>query len=135
MKANAMKKTKTPSELGYRMPAEWEKHDAIWLAWPHDPSTFPDRVEKVEGTYAQIIEAIHESENVNLFVKDETMKARAAKILDKKNIDLTKIAFHTHKYADVWFRDYGPIFLTRFKSRKPTTFIRGMNALDRGIDI
>ncbi len=116
MKANATKKTKTPSELGYRMPAEWEKHDAIWLSWPHDPVTFPDRVGKVEGTYAQIIDAIHESENVNLFVKDGTMKARAADILNKKNIDLTKIAFHIHKYADVWFRDYGPVFLTNKKN-------------------
>ncbi|HLD18485.1 MAG TPA: agmatine deiminase family protein, partial [Candidatus Nanoarchaeia archaeon] len=35
------------------MPAEWEKHDAIWLSWPHDPITFPERVEKVEKTYVE----------------------------------------------------------------------------------
>jgi len=93
------------------MPAEWETHDAIWLSWPHDPITFPGRVEKVEGTYAQIIAAIHKSETVNLFVKDEQMKSRATEILKRKNIDLTKIAFHVHNYADVWFRDYGPIFI------------------------
>jgi len=27
---------KTPRELGYRMPAEWEPHSATWLAWPHN---------------------------------------------------------------------------------------------------
>jgi len=27
----------TPPDLGYRMPAEWEAHDATWLAWPHNP--------------------------------------------------------------------------------------------------
>ena len=35
-------------EQGYRMPAEWTRHDAIWLAWPYDPLTFPDRVDRVE---------------------------------------------------------------------------------------
>ena len=24
----------TPRERGYRMPAEWEPHAAIWLQWP-----------------------------------------------------------------------------------------------------
>ena len=40
----------TPKSLGYTMPAEWETHDATWLAWPHDPLTFPDRIKKVEET-------------------------------------------------------------------------------------
>ncbi len=107
---------KTPLELGYRMPAEWEKHDAIWLSWPHDPVTFPDRVKKVEGIYAQIISAIHESERVNLFVKDREMKERVELLLSEKGADPEKITFHVHKYADVWFRDYGPIFLTNKKN-------------------
>lgn len=106
---------KTPRELGYRMPAEWEKHDAIWLAWPHDPITFPDRVEKAEETYARIIAAIQGSEKVNLFVKDGGMRARAETMLKKKKADPGKIDFHVHEYADVWFRDYGPIFLTNGK--------------------
>ena len=29
------------------MPAEWEEHSAIWLAWPHDKISFPT-LEKVE---------------------------------------------------------------------------------------
>lgn len=102
---------KTPSELGYRMPAEWEKHDAIWLAWPHDPTTFPDRVDKVEQTYVQIIKQIHESEHVNLFVKDECMQEKATILFKKEGINLEKISFFQFDYADVWFRDYGPIFV------------------------
>ena len=62
------------------MPAEWEKHDAIWLAWPYDPTTFPDRVERVEATYVQIIKEIHEGEHVNLFVIDELTKKKAKKL-------------------------------------------------------
>src|SRR5215831_16687423 len=25
-----------PSALGFRMPAEWERHEATWLGWPHE---------------------------------------------------------------------------------------------------
>jgi len=34
------------------MPAEWERHQATWLAWPKDPLTFPEAIiGKVEETY------------------------------------------------------------------------------------
>lgn len=102
---------KTCRELGYTMPAEWEKHDAIWLSWPYDETTFPDRVDKVEATYVQIIKEIHESERVNLFVTDEAKKQKATRLLKQANIDMNKIHFYIFGYADVWFRDYGPIFV------------------------
>ena len=37
-------KERTPAELGYRMPAEWERHEATWLSWPRrEGISFPDR--------------------------------------------------------------------------------------------
>ncbi|MBI3752662.1 MAG: agmatine deiminase family protein [Deltaproteobacteria bacterium] len=106
----------TPKKLGYFMPAEWERHDAIWLSWPHDPITFPDRVEKVEKTYAEIIKALQPGEKVNLFVQDLAMKTRAQGILKESGVNHDEIVFHVYEYADVWFRDYGPIFLVNKKS-------------------
>ncbi len=105
----------TPAQLGYRMPAEWEKHDSIWLSWPYDPTTFPDCVEKVEATYVQIIKHIHESEMVNLFVKNEEMKEKVADLLIKEGVDLKRVRFFIFNYADVWFRDYGPTFVINSK--------------------
>jgi len=102
---------KTPRELGYRMPAEWAKHEATWLAWPHDPTTFISGVEKVEDTYVQIVKLIHQDEYINLFVKDEAMKQKATALFEKSQIDLNRISFFEFDYADVWFRDYGPIFV------------------------
>jgi agmatine deiminase len=98
-------------ELGFSMPAEWEKHDAIWLSWPYDPTTFPDRVERVESTYVQIVKEIHESEDVNLFVTDEKTKQKVINLFKQARIDLSKVHFYIFNYADVWFRDYGPIFV------------------------
>ncbi len=94
------------------MPAEWQRHAAIWLAWPYDPTTFPDRVERVEATYVQIIKEIHESEEVNLFVIDEPTKKKATAILQHASINLERVHIWVSDYADVWFRDYGPIFVS-----------------------
>ena len=94
------------------MPAEWEEHEAIWLAWPHDPDTFPE-MEKAEEVYVNIISAIHESEDVNLVVKDEEMKKRVLAKLKDRKVNEKKIHLYLFEYADVWFRDYGPIFLKK----------------------
>ena len=106
----------TPKKLGYSMPAEWERHDAVWLAWPHDPITFPSRVEKVEKTYGEIIKALQGSEKVNLLVKDSAMKDKVQRILEQRSVNPDGIVFHIYDYADVWFRDYGPIFLVDKKN-------------------
>lgn len=98
-------------EQGFAMPAEWQKHDAIWLAWPYDPTTFPDRVERVEATYVQIVKEIHESEEVNLFVIDEPTRKKVVAMLNKVTVNLDRVHLHISDYADVWFRDYGPIFV------------------------
>ena len=100
----------TPLQLGYHMPAEWEEHDAIWLAWPYDQDTFPE-VEKVEDAYVAIIKAIHKSETVNLLVRDEMMQGAVVDRLRKEKIDLGRVRFHQIDYSDVWFRDYGPTFV------------------------
>jgi len=100
----------TPRALGYHMPAEWEKHEAIWLSWPYDLDSFPE-IKAVERAYVSIILAIHKSEIVNLLVKDEMMLNEIVDRLRMELVDLHKIRFHLASYADVWFRDYGPTFL------------------------
>jgi len=100
----------TPRVLGYHMPAEWEKHEAIWLSWPYDMDSFPE-INAVENAYISIIRAIHKSEIVNLLVKDEMMLNDVVDRLREDKIDLHNVRFHQVSYADVWFRDYGPTFL------------------------
>lgn len=107
----------TPAGHGYHMPAEWEMHDAIWLSWPYDLDSFPE-ISRVEQAYISIIKAIHESEFVNLLVKDELMQARVADLLREAKVNLRRVKFHLVNYADVWFRDYGPTFaVNRYEKR------------------
>src|SRR6185436_14401513 len=100
----------TPKQLGYRMPAEWEPHSAVWLSWPHDPVSFP-QLEDAEHAFAEFIHEICASEPVELQVLNEGMRERVAKILRKKGTELARVRFHLADYADIWFRDYGPIFV------------------------
>lgn len=109
-KPTSSKMSATPKELGFKMPAEWEKHSAIWLSWPHDPQSFP-HLEKAEDAFADFIKEICTSETVNLQVLNEVMQDRAAQKLEERGVDLDLINFHPANYADIWFRDYGPLFL------------------------
>ena len=95
----------------YMMPAEWEPHEAIWLAWPYDEITFPDRVEKAEDTFVEMIKALEGSERVELLVLDEDMKERAQVKLADGGVGKDAVRFHLMDYADVWLRDTGPIFV------------------------
>jgi len=105
----------TPAASGYRMPAEWEPHDAVWLSWPHDRETFPD-LAAVEGIYVEIIAALRGSETVDLLVTGEAMRTRIEAMLEEEGVDTGGIRFHLANYADVWFRDYGPTFLVNRKT-------------------
>ncbi len=107
----------TPKKLGYRMPAEWEKHDAIWLSWPYDLNSFP-KIDQVEQTYVSMIKAIHECETVNLLVTDETMMSHAVDLLKKGRVNLGRLRLHQIEYADVWFRDYGPTYVVNSATKK-----------------
>ncbi len=94
----------------FKMPAEWEHHKSIWIAWPHDKTAFP-KIEKVEKDVASIINAVHESEQVELIVLDEQMKTKATEILDSLGVNLSKVNFRIAKYLGGWMRDCAGIFV------------------------
>ncbi|WP_292517378.1 agmatine deiminase family protein [Methanoculleus sp.] len=106
---------RTPAGSGYRMPAEWEPHDAVWLSWPHDRETFAN-LAGVERAYVDIIAALRGSETVNLLVTGKKMRTRIEAMLEEEGVDTGDVRFHTADYADVWFRDYGPTFVVNPKA-------------------
>lgn len=98
-----------PKALGYTMPAEWDRHAATWLAWPHDPKTWPQRVDVIERRYVEFIRAVALGERVDLLVKDDATKRHAREFL--KAAGVTNVRYHDVATADSWIRDYGPTFL------------------------
>jgi agmatine deiminase len=45
----------TPSAMGFSMPAEWELHEATWLAWPHNPTDWPGKLDAICWVYGEIV--------------------------------------------------------------------------------
>jgi agmatine deiminase len=102
--------TPTPRALGFRMPAEWEPQEAVWLVWPRDPLTWPDRVHKARGTFLAAMQAITPHQRVDLVVHhDLAAEAQAA----VAGAGIRNVAFHPVDHQDSWIRDYGPIYLVR----------------------
>ena len=112
---------KTPQELGYRMPAEWERHEATWFSWPHNEETFPEHLHDAQFTIARCIKEITKetaaslSEHVNLIVRNETDRKQAQAALDFWAISPDAYSFYELANNDVWIRDYGPLFISRPK--------------------
>jgi len=99
------------------MPAEWERHDATWLSWPKNPLTFPeDIIESVEEIYCKMVTPLSYGEKVKILVDDEGAERRAAKRLERHGASMKNVLFLRIKSADVWIRDYGPIFLLSRKT-------------------
>jgi len=49
---------RTPAELGYRMPAEWERHEATWLSWPRrEGISFPGSFDRVLPALRAMVQA------------------------------------------------------------------------------
>ena len=59
---------KNLSNLGYRMPAEWEKQESIWITWPYNKKDWPDLFHFIPHVVAKIVKIISENQKVNLLI-------------------------------------------------------------------
>jgi agmatine deiminase len=102
---------KTPKESGYYFPAEFARHDATWLSWPHKKASWPGKINSIYPVYAKFIKLVAEGELVNINVVDEKMKQTAIRYLNEASADLSRVNFFIHPTNDAWCRDHGPAFL------------------------
>lgn len=105
--------TGTPRQQGYRMPAEWEPHEATWLAWPHNPEDWPGKFQPIPWVYAEIVGHLARVEDVHILVDDAAAEKRARRILQRSGANLDRVHFHRWPTDRVWTRDSGPIFVRR----------------------
>jgi agmatine deiminase len=100
------------------MPAEWEPHDATWLAWPHYRNDWPGKFEPIPWVYAEIIRNLARNERVELIVNDSASEKRAQKTLDRAHAVSDNIRFHHWSTDRVWTRDSGCTFVTQQRSTR-----------------
>jgi agmatine deiminase len=102
----------TPARLGFHMPAEWEPHEATWVAWPHQRADWPGKFGPIPWVYAAIVRHLHHGEQVRILVTDPASETSARRKLRRAGVDLGRVAFFHLPTDRVWTRDYGPYFLT-----------------------
>ena len=85
----------SPAAQGYRMPAEWEPHEATWLSWPRrEGISFPDAYDEVMPVFVQMVDALRESEQVRINVLDRDQEEAVRLLL--KGIDTESRGVSSH---------------------------------------
>ena len=105
-------KSRFPAAKGYRMPAEWERHESTWLAWPHLKGDWPGKFEPIPWVYAEIVRNLARHERVDLIVNSERAEKKARAVLEQADALSDNVCFHRWRTDRVWTRDSGCIFLT-----------------------
>ncbi len=100
------------------MPAEWEPHEATWLAWPHKEESWPGLFEAIPYVWGEIVRALVPSEEVRILVANEEMEHLARGVLRQASIPVERVRFFHVPTDDAWIRDHGPIFLLNRADRR-----------------
>ncbi len=100
---------KTPHALGFRMPAEWEPHEATWLGWPHEVSDWPGKFAPIPWAFAEIVRHLSAVERVYLLIENRAAESRVRTILKKSGAHLDAVDFFRVPTDRGWMRDSGPI--------------------------
>lgn len=95
------------------MPPEWHPHESTWVAWPKDPTTWPDRVAEVQDIFLRMIGYLAPHERVNLLVNDRETEEEIRERLRARQCPPGTVIFRRIPTVDAWIRDYGPNFLLR----------------------
>jgi agmatine deiminase len=114
---------KTPAALGYRLPAEWEPHEATWIGWPHNLSDWPGKFTPIPWVYGEIVRKIAPAETVRILVNSKAHEEQARRILRRAGVDLSRVEFFPFPTNRGWTRDFGPIFVKRDAPRPDVAIV------------
>jgi len=124
-----MDSPKTPTALGYRMPAEWEPHEATWLSWPKPEGiSFPESYDAIPPVLCKMVAALADSERVCINVRDADEEQIVRGHFQKNNAPSAHVTFFHIPTNEPWCRDHGPIFLVRDEAPRKVIVDWGYNA-------
>ncbi|HSS44396.1 MAG TPA: agmatine deiminase family protein, partial [Thermoanaerobaculia bacterium] len=111
-------RTGTPAAEGYRMPAEWERHEATWIGWPHNTTDWPGKFALIAWVYGEIVRKIAPGEKVRVLVESKSHEGTARRILSRVGAEPSRVEFFRIPTNRGWTRDSGPVFVRRSGERK-----------------
>ena len=97
------------------MPAEWEKHDATWIAWPHHEPDWPGKLAPIPWVYAEIVRALSDHDRVEILCQDESVAENARLLLGAHGVQPEGVKYRIHLVPTdrVWLRDSAPTAVRR----------------------
>jgi len=101
--------------LARRMPAEWEKHDATWIAWPHHEPDWPGKLAPIPWVYAEIVRALSQFERVEILCHNQAVADNARLLLEAHGVKDRSDYYRIHLAPNdrVWLRDSAPTMVYR----------------------
>jgi agmatine deiminase len=102
-----------PAQMGFSMPAEWERHEATWLGWPHNPADWPGKLDTIRWVYGEMVRKISAGETVRILVRRRAEEKLARDYLARAGANLKHVEFVLHPTNRGWTRDSGPIFVRK----------------------
>lgn len=95
----------------FRMPAEFEPHEATWIGWPYNKSDWPGKFSPIPWVYGEIVRYLSIGEKIRILVQNETEKQKAIRVLKSVHADLNNVEFFIIKTDRNWLRDASPQFV------------------------
>lgn len=92
------------------MPAEWEKHEGTWLAWPHERTDWPGKFPAIPLVYAKIVAKLSRFEMVHILCHDAAEEKMARRLCRREHANMDAVEFLVHPTDRSWVRDTAPIF-------------------------
>ena len=99
----------TPAAMNFRMPAEWEAHEATFLGWPHELTDWPGKFPPIPWAFAEIVRHLARVERVFLLVQNRAAEVQAKSILRNSHVSPENVIFFRIPTDRGWMRDSGPI--------------------------
>src|SRR3954471_4876427 len=94
----------------FAFPAEWSRHDATWIAWPHHEPDWPGKLGPIPWVYAEIARVLAQYERVEILCHDESVRAAAQEHLTAHGVE-QNVRLHLVPTDRVWLRDSAPTFV------------------------
>src|SRR5207253_2988861 len=75
------------------MPAEWERHHATWIGWPHNKSDWPGRFGPMPWVYTEIVRKLAPAEMVRILVNSSAHEGTARRALTSAGVSVDRVEF------------------------------------------
>ena len=109
-----MSEPRTPRAAGHRQPAEWEPHEAVWVAWPSHDALWAQLLGDAQREMIALCKAIADvdekgrprGETIRMLVPNGVRHLEASEALEHVGVQFSRLPF-----GDIWMRDVAPIFV------------------------